>query len=122
MDKMALNPANIPAGFPSTDTALSAADQVISWIEEDDRLIRMAREYADGRSRLIGLQSGDAVEFTGIDELLGCHTARDGFTLSLNLDELSASQRAALVAGSDYITDYNRLLSRWWEQEHQSCE
>jgi len=122
MDKMALNPANIPGRIPSTDTSLSSADQVIFWIDEDDLLTRMAREYADGRSKLIGLQSGGAVEFSGIDELLECHTARDGFTLSLNLDELSSTQRAALTAGSDYITDYNRLLSRWWEQEHESCE
>ncbi|MGI9204590.1 MAG: DUF6152 family protein [Woeseiaceae bacterium] len=122
MDKMALNPDNIPSGFPSTDATIPVADQVISWIEEDDRLTRMAREYADGRSRLIGLQSGGTVEFAGIGELLECHTKRDNFTLSIDLDALSSAQRAALDAGSDYITDYNRLLSRWWEQEHESCE
>lgn len=122
MDKMALNPANIPAEFPSTDTSMSAADQVISWIEEDDRLTRMAREYADGRSRLIGMQSGDAVEFGGIGELLECHTARDGFTMTIALADLTPAQRDALDSGGDYINDYNNLLSRWWEQEHESCE
>lgn len=122
MDKMALNPDNIPAGFPSTDRSLSAADQAIFWIKEDDRLTRMAREYADGRSRLIGLQTGDKIEHPGIGELLECHTSRDGFTMSIQLDGLTAAQRQALAAGADYIANYNSLLSRWWEQEHQSCE
>lgn len=122
MDKMALNPATIPSGFPSTDPLLSVADQVISWVEEDDRLTRMAREYADGRSKLIGLESGGVVEFGGIGELLECHTKRDEFTLTIDLDAINSAQRAALDAGSDYITDYNRLLSRWWEQEHESCQ
>ena len=124
MDRMALNPESIPTGFPSTDTTLPAADQVIAWIAEDDRLTRMAREYADGRSRLVGLQSGagGSVEFPGIDELLECHTTREDFTMSLNLDSLSVQQQAALDDGEDYVIDYNRLLSRWWEQEHESCE
>jgi len=122
MDKMALQPSNIPAGFPSTDQSLPAADQVIAWIGEDDRLTRMAREYADGHSRLIRLQSGNNIEVPGIGELLECHTTRDGFTMTIALDNLSAAQRSALDDGSDYINSYNSLLSRWWEQEHESCE
>jgi hypothetical protein len=122
MDKMALKPSNIPAGFPSTDQSLSAAEQIVFWIDEDDQLTRMAREYADGRSRLIGLQSGGNVEIPGIGELLECHTTRDGFTMIVTMDGLSAAQRSALDDGSDYISDYNNLLSRWWEQEHESCE
>ena len=122
MDKMALQPSNIPAGFPSTNKSLSAADQIIFWIEEDDLLTRMAREYADGQSRLIGLQTGNSIEVPGIGELLECHAAREGFNLTIALDDLTTVQRSALDNGSDYITDYNNLLSRWWEQEHESCE
>ena len=122
MDKMALNPDNIPAGFPSTNATLSPAAQVSSWIDEDDRLTRMAREYADGRSKLIGLQTGGEIGYPGIDDLLECHTAREGFTMAIKLDGLPSVEREALDEGSDYISRYNNLLSRWWEQEHESCE
>lgn len=122
MDKMALNPENIPAGFPSTDKSKPDAVQVIGWIEEDDMLTRMAREYADGRSRLIGLVSDGELEFAGIGELLECHTQRDGFTLVIDVDSLPAPQQKSLADGDDYISAYNSLLSRWWEQEHASCE
>ena len=122
MDKMALNPATIPASFASTDPALSAAEKVIAWIEEDDHLTRIAREYADGQSRLIGLQSGTTAEYPGIGELLECHTARDNFTMPIDLDSLTPAQRAAIDDSGDYISEFNRVLSRWWEQEHESCE
>ena len=122
MDKMALNPATIPAGFVSTDVSLSSAEKAIAWIKEDDHLTRIAREYADGQSRLIGLQIGSTAEYPGIGELLECHTQRNEFTMPINLDSLNTTQRAAIENGGDYIAEFNRVLSRWWEQEHESCE
>jgi hypothetical protein len=122
MDKMALNPETIPAGFLSTDQSLAPADQVSGWIREDDHLTRIAREYADGHARLIGLQSGGSAEFPGVDELLKCHTSRKDFTLIISVDELDTDQRAAMRNGAEYIAEFNRVLSRWWEQEKESCE
>lgn len=122
MDKMALKPENIPAGFPSTDTSLSAEEQVASWIDEDDMLTRMAREYADGRARLIGIQSAQAMEFPGVQDILECHTQRDAFVMPISIDAATGAERATLESGNDYISRYNSLLSRWWEQEHESCE
>lgn len=122
MDRMALNPDTIPADVPHTDATLPAAQQVAGWIEEDDHLTRIAREFADDRSMLIGLQSGESAEFPGVEGLLECHTQREGFTLVVPLDELDAVLRSNIENGEDYITDYNRVLSRWWEQEHESCE
>lgn len=120
MDKMALSPATIPANIASTDPSLSSAEKVIAWIEEDDHLARIAREFADGQSSLIGVNSGNGVEFPGVDELLECHTKRDGFTMEVVVSDLASSQRA--IYDEDYISDYNRVLSRWWEQEKESCE
>jgi hypothetical protein len=122
MDKMALNPATIPEDFASTDPSLSSADKVLTWIEEDDHLTRIAREFADGRSRLIGLQAGGIAEYPGIDELLECHTQRADFTMPIDLNGLNAAQRTAIDDSGDYISEFNRVLSRWWEQEHESCE
>lgn len=122
MDRMALNPDTIPADFASTDTSLSAAQQVAGWIEEDDHLTRIAREFADGRSMLIGVQSGGSAEYPGVQGLLECHTQREGFTLVVALDGLDSGLRTQIEDGDDYIEDYNRVLSRWWEQEHESCE
>jgi hypothetical protein len=122
MDRMALNPETIPAEFPSTDASLSPARQVAGWIEEDDHLTRIAREFADQRSMLIGLRSGNATGFPGVEGLLECHTQREGFTIIVPMDELDASLRSTIEDGEDYITEFNRVLSRWWEQEQESCE
>ena len=122
MDKMALNPSTIPANFASTNPSLSSAEKVIAWIEEDDHLTRIAREYADGQSRLIGLQKGGVAEYPGIGELLECHAQRDEFTMPVDLDSLNATQRTSIEDNGDYSSEYNRVLSRWWEQEHESCE
>ena len=122
MDKMALNPETIPPGFASTDPSLPSSEKVIAWIREGDHLTRIAREYADGQARLIALQTGGAAEYPGVDELLECHTKRDDFVMPVALDALGAADRAAIDGGAQYISEYNRVLSRWWEQEHESCE
>lgn len=122
MDKMAYNPDTIPANITSTNAALPAADKALAWIAEDDHLSRLAREIADGNARLIGLTYRGNTEFPGVDELLQCHTRRDGFTMRVDLDTLDANRVGAIDDGSDYITNFNRVLSRWWEQEKESCE
>lgn len=122
MDRMALNPETIPPEVASTDPSLPAAAQVTDWIEEDDHLTRIAREFADGRARLIGIESGGVVEFPGVEGLLECHTERVGFTMAVAMDGLDAAQRRTIDGGGDYIAEYNRVLSRWWEQEQESCE
>ena len=122
MDRMALNPDTIPASIPSTDPSLDPADQLIAWIEEDDHLARIAREFADDRSKLIGLRSGDSTEFPGVESLLECHTRRSDFTMIVETDELGETRRASIENGRDYIAEFNRVLSRWWEQEQASCD
>jgi len=122
MDRMALKPETIPTDIPSSDPAMPLATTVIGWIEEDDHLTRIAREFADGRSKLIGLASADETEYPGVEGLLECHTKRDGFTIRVPLDDLDATMRRRIEDGEDYIADYNRVLSRWWEQEHESCQ
>lgn len=122
MDRMALNPGTIPADIVHTDPSLPAADRVIAWIGEDDHLARIAREFADGQARLIGLESGGATTYPGVEALLECHTRRADFTLAVPVDALNPSERQDIEAGEDYIAEYNRVLSRWWEQEQASCE
>ena len=122
MDRMALNPDTIPAEIGSTDPSLSPVEQVVGWIEEDDHLTRIAREFADGRAKLIGLESGGSAEFPGVGDLLECHTERDEFTLDVNLDSANDAQRELIADNTDYVSEYNRVLSRWWEQEQESCE
>ena len=122
MDRMALNPETIPEDFPQTDPSLPAVDQVVGWINEDDHLTRIAREFADGQAKLIGLVAGDITRFPGIGDLLRCHTRREGFTLMVPLQEMDPEKQAIISGGEDYIEEYNRVLSRWWEQEQESCE
>ena len=122
MDSMAMNPDTIPAAIASTDPLLSTAAMLLAWIAENNHLARIAREYTDGQARLIGLHSADATEFPGVDELLQCHTERDDFVMPVSLDNIAAADRDGITAGRDYIAEYNRVLSRWWEQEKSSCE
>ena len=106
----------------NVDAALPDVEQVIHWIGENDPVARAAYEAIHDRPRLIGVQSGDTPVFAGVEELLDCHTERADFTLVLELEALTAEQRLAVNDGSAYIAEYNRLLSRWWEQERSSCK
>lgn len=122
LDKFVMNPQNIGQYLDAVDASLPDEDQVILWIAEDDHVARAAHEVSQGRARLIGQQKNGSVAFAGIDELLECHTQRDGFTMILVDDALHAAQSEALQEGAEYVSEYNRVLSRWWEQERESCE
>ena len=95
---------------------------MLLWIDEGDHIARAANEVNQERARLIGLESGAVTEFPGVADLLVCHTQRDDFTMAIPLDAIDAGQRTRLDDGSEYISEYNRVLSRWWEQERSSCE
>ena len=117
LDRLVMNPENIEGQINDIDASLSDAEQLVLWLDEDDHIARAAYEVSQERPRLIGIDA----EFTGVDELLTCHTERSDFTMQLTLANLSATQRAKLEAGAEYISEYNRVLSRWWEQERSSC-
>lgn len=117
LDRLVMNPENIEGQINDIDASLSDADQLVLWLDEGDHIARAAYEVSQERPRLIGIDA----EFTGVDELLTCHTERSDFTMQLTLADLSTEQRAKLEAGAEYISEYNRVLSRWWEQERSSC-
>ena len=117
LDRLVMNPENIEGQINDIDASLSDAEQLVLWLDEDDHIARAAYEVSQERPRLIGIDA----EFTGVDELLTCHTERSDFTMQLTLANLSATQRAKLEAGAEYISEYNRVLSRWWEEERSSC-
>jgi hypothetical protein len=122
LDKFVMNPQNISQYLDDVDPSLPESSQVILWIDENDHVARAAYEVTQDKPRLIGLESDGAVTFTGIDELLDCHTRRDDFIVVIDTDSLANEQQSALAAGGEYISEYNRVLSRWWEQERSSCE
>jgi hypothetical protein len=122
LDKFVMNPRNISQYLDDVDPALPVATQLGLWIDEDDHVARAAYEVSQDRPRLIGLKSAGATTFTGIDELLDCHTRRVDFVMVIDADSLQSQQLSAISAGSQYISEYNRVLSRWWEQERASCE
>lgn len=122
LDKFVMNPDNISTYINNVDTSLPVAQQVILWIDEDDHIARAAYEVSQDRARLIGLQSGGTNTYPGVTELLECHTQRDDFTMTISIDQLAADQRSILEENDEYVSEYNRVLSRWWEQERESCE
>ena len=122
LDRLYYNPSDIPAVIRNVDASQPFSRQLIIWIDEADPAARAAWESANMRPRLIGVRTDDGILFAGVDDLLACHTQRTGFTVVVDPADLSDEQRVAIDAGSGYISEFNRLLSRWWEQEHESCE
>ena len=121
LDKFVMNPQNIPQFINDIDSTLPEAQQLALWIDEDDHIARAAYEVSQDRPRLIGLASGESTEYPGVDELLSCHTTRDGFTFSIAIDRLDDATAAVIADNGKYIADYNGALVRWWEQERASC-
>ena len=122
LDRFVMKPETIEGQVQDIDASLPNFEQVLLWIEEGDHIARAAYEVIQERPRLIGVANEQGVEFAGVAELLECHTQRQGFTLTIAPTELNDEHRAAFDAGAEYISEYNRVLSRWWEQERSSCE
>lgn len=122
LDRYVQTPASIEGEVGDIDASLPDVEQVVLWIEEGDHIARGAYEVIQERARLIGVSDEDGVRFDGVDQLLECHTWRDDFTMTVAPAELDPDQRAVFDAGAEYISEYNRVLSRWWEQERSSCE
>ena len=121
LDRLVMNPGDMPDNITSIDASLPAATQVVRWIAEGDHVARAANEVNEGRPRLIGLTTNGDTEFAGVGELLTCHTERPDFVLTIPLEEQSNDVRATLDGGAEFIAEYNRVLARWWEQERASC-
>lgn len=121
LDRFVMNPQNITEFIDDIDATLPAAEQLTLWIAEDDHIARVAYEVSQDRPRLIGITMDGSTEFPGVDELLYCHTTRDGFTFSLVMDQLDEDTGTIIADSGEYISEYNRVLSRWWEQERSSC-
>ncbi|MDX1405224.1 MAG: DUF6152 family protein [Woeseiaceae bacterium] len=121
LDKFVMNPQNIAQYLDDVDPGLPFPHQLSLWIDEDDHVARAAYEVSQDRPRLIGLASNGSTEYPGVDELLSCHTTRDGFTVQIAMEELDDNTRNKITGNSEYVSEYNRVLSRWWEQERSSC-
>ena len=121
LDRLVMNPGEIDGQIRTVDPSLPHAEQVALWIDEGDHVARAAYEVSRDRARLIGISSGGAAEFSGVDELLTCHTRRPGFSMTIALADLSSELQTRITEGADYVAEYNRVLSRWWEQERSSC-
>lgn len=122
LDRFVMKPDTIDGQVTGIDASLPDIEQVVLWIEEGDHIARVAYEIIQERPRLIGVVGESGVNFAGVTELLKCHTQRDNFIMTVSPDPLNAEQRATFDGAADYISEYNRVLSRWWEQERSSCE
>lgn len=121
LDRFVMNPQNIPRYLDDVDPSLPFGEQLALWIAEDDHVARAAYEVSQDRPRLIGVKSGAQTSYPGVDELLLCHTTKDGFTAAIAPADFDDELRAKIESGAGYISEYNRVLSRWWEQERSSC-
>ncbi len=121
LDRFVMNPQNIAEFIDDIDTTLPDAEQLTLWIAEDDHIARVAYEVSRDRPRLIGITMDGSTEFPGVDEILYCHTTRDEFTFSIAMNQLDENTSTIIADNGEYISEYNRVLSRWWEQERSSC-
>ena len=121
LDRFVMNPQNITEFIDDIDATLPDAEQLTLWIAEDDHIARVAYEVSRDRPRLIGITMDGSTEFPGVDEILYCHTTRDEFTFSIAMNQLDENTSTIIADNGEYISEYNRVLSRWWEQERSSC-
>ncbi len=121
LDKFVMNPQNIPKHLEEVDASLPDEKQLTLWIAEDDHIARAAYEVSQDRPRLIGITADGATTFPGVDELLSCHTTREDFTFSVAVEQLDNDLSTIIADNGEYISEFNRVLSRWWEQERTSC-
>ncbi len=121
LDKFVQNPQNITKYLDDVDPALPMTEQLKGWIAEDDHVARAAYEVSQDRPRLIGLRKDGTTEFPGVDDLLSCHTTKKDFTIQVELDNTDDNTNTIIAKNNEYISEYNRVLSRWWEQERSSC-
>ena len=122
LDRFVMQPETIEGQVQDIDASLPDVQQLVLWIEEGDHIARVAYEVIQKRPRLIGIEKESGVEFAGVAQLLECHTQRDDFTMTIGAEDVNAASRMQLDAGAKYISEFNRVLSRWWEQERSSCE
>lgn len=122
LDRFVQKPETIEGVVADVDASRPEVEQVVLWIEEGDHVARAAYEVIHERARLIGVSNENGIRFAGVDELIECHTWRDDFTMVVAPAELDDEQRGVFDDGAEYISEYNRVLSRWWEQERSSCE
>lgn len=115
------NPRLLAEKVRNVDTLMLPVERIVAWAEEDDPVVRVAFEITRGRSKLIGIDWGDGVVFAGVEELLKCHTLRSDFVMTIDFRGLSDSRRRDVENALAYTAEYNRLLSRWWEQKRSSC-
>ncbi len=121
LDKFVMNPQNISEYLDDVDANLPDAEQLTLWIAEADHIARAAYEVSQNRPRLIGITADGTTDYPGVDELLSCHTTREDFTFSVAIDQLDDDTSTIIAGNGEYISEYNRVLSRWWEQERTSC-
>lgn len=122
LDRFVADGARLGDYISDVDSSLPFPDQLVAWIGEDDHVARAAYEVRRDRARLIGLKKDGAVTFDEVDDLLACHARREDFIVIVDVDSLDREKQASIADGSHYISEFNRVLSRWWEQERASCD
>lgn len=122
LDRYVAEPSTLQGVVQDVDPTLADVQKVLLWSEENDPVARAAREVSSDRARLIGIRRDGAFVFAGVHELLVCHTYKEDFRMQIDVASLDSNTAAALTAASSFVAEYNRLLSRWWEQERASCD
>lgn len=109
-----------PADMKVIDPSLPPEDRLIAMIEEDRMVERIAFEIASNTAYLFGFIDVDKVDYPGVDTLMMCHTERAGFTVILDYDNMT-EQKGGRIYNSGFVRRYNATLSRYWEQDVESC-
>lgn len=115
------SPETLSKWVKDTDSSISPIDRLLAWVQENDPVARVAYEIANDRAKLIGIDRGDGAIFAGVEELLKCHASKPDFTMTISFEVFAGDQQREVDHVLAYIAEYNRLLSRWWEQERSSC-
>lgn len=103
------------------DPSLSPTDRLLAMIKEDKIIQRIAFEIVNNTALLFGFDDVDAIDYPGVEKFMMCHTEREDFTTILNYDKMTEQQGGQIYENQGFVRRYNGLLSRYWEQDIESC-
>ena len=121
MDQRAKDPS-VLSRVTDAPAGLSAAQRLVWWAAHDDAIDRAAAQELRGQAKLIGIIEASGVSYPGAPNYLLCQADREHAEIILANDIVAALQNQAQInALVEFVQIYNRVLSKYWELQWNSC-
>ena len=104
------------------DDNLDRIERLYQWARQDDPIDRAAAQEYLGQARLIGVDEAGEVSYLGAPAYLMCQADSDHAEIFQAEQLVAAAQSQADMNNLiQFIQVHNRVLSKYWELEWNSC-